>query len=331
MNIKDFFWNTNEKRLRAVFRLLAQAVIFGALLLILGLVAGILLFAANWILTDTIAFSLFSNVLNIIVMSGVFLLGPLIGARWIDKRSLTSLGFSFSKQWWKDIAFGLFLGGFLMLIIFLVELSFGWVSVEGFFRQDAGEYPFIIGLVIVLFQFIMVGIYEETFFRGYLLTNFSEGFTFIKNQKVGLIVAYILTSSIFGIMHMLNPNTTLISTLNITLAGLFLGLGYVLTGNIGLSIGIHITWNFFQGNVFGFPVSGVFNPFSFIDSVQHGNELITGGDFGPEAGLMGIVAMILGTMLTLLWVKWQYGEIKFKILENFIKPIEEPALDLETD
>jgi hypothetical protein len=85
-------------------------------------------------------------------------------------------------------------------------------------------------------------------------------------------------------------------------AGLFLGLGYILTGELALPIGLHLTWNFFQGNVFGFPVSGMASTASFLQIEQGGPVLWTGAAFGPEAGLMGMTAILLGAVLILGWV-----------------------------
>jgi membrane protease YdiL (CAAX protease family) len=81
------------------------------------------------------------------------------------------------------------------------------------------------------------------------------------------------------------------------LIGLFLGLSYILTGDLAIPIGIHIAWNFFEGNVFGFPVSGVDSHLSLIATGQTGPIAWTGGTFGPEGVLVGILAALLGMLL----------------------------------
>jgi uncharacterized protein len=319
MSLIDIFWNSHEKRLRAFWRLAIQVIIVFLLTVIFSFVSAIFLIIFTSIDISETSFSLGQNAIAILVSGMVFIIAPVLGVVFIDRRSKTSFGFSFTNQWWKDLGFGLLLGALLMTIIFLIEYAFGWVTIKGFLRQEGGDYAFIWGFLIVIIQFLFVGIYEETFFRGYLMLNLAEGLSFIKYRKTGVFLAYFLSSSLFGVMHALNPHTTLISTINIALAGLFLGLGFILTGNIAISIGLHITWNFFQGNIFGFAVSGTNNVISVIDSVQGGHVLITGGEFGPEAGIIGIFAMALGSVLTYLWVKWQYGKVQLGILDNFFQ------------
>jgi uncharacterized protein len=124
------------------------------------------------------------------------------------------------------------------------------------------------------------------------------------------LLAWISSSVFFGVLHADNPSATYVSTLNIVLAGLMLGFGYVLSGELAIPIGLHITWNLFQGAVYGFPVSG-FGPFgaTFLATEQGGPKLWTGGSFGPEGGLLGPAAMLLGILLIALWIRLRQGKI----------------------
>ena len=158
--------------------------------------------------------------------------------------------------------------------------------------------------------------HEEFFSRGYQLKNLAEGFNGLwgLGPRGAVLVATFVSAIIFGLLHAGNPNATWVSTFNIFLAGLFLALGYVLTGELALPIGLHMGWNFFQGNVFGFPVSGTgANATTFIAIHQGGNPLVTGGAFGPEAGLIGIAAMLLGSLLIIGWVRMQYGAARLQL------------------
>ena len=156
-----------------------------------------------------------------------------------------------------------------------------------------------------------MGIAEELAFRGYLLLNLAEGFNsrFISSRGA-LIISWLFTSAIFGIAHIIRPNADILAVVNITLGGIWLGLGYVLTGSLSISIGIHIAWNFFLGNFFGFPVSGTnFFPETFIVIEQSGPETWTGGAFGLEGSLMGLFAIVLGIVLVAAWIRIRYGKI----------------------
>lgn len=314
----NIFYNRSEGRLRAFWRLVIQTAIFflGNILLSLpiGIVAGILLAssggniadpgAANAILSHPLVRA-GSAVASLVAM----ILSYWVAARWLDRRRWRDFGFHFSANWWKDFAFGLALGAVLMMLIFAVELAMGWVTITGVMQTFNSGVTFVEGILINLVVYFCVGIYEEMLSRGYHLRNMAEGLNLKPvGPRAALLLAYLISSSIFGLLHLGNPNATWTSTLNIIFAGIFLGLGFVLTGELAIPIGVHMTWNFFQGNVFGFPVSGMASKASFIGIQQSGPEAWTGGAFGPEAGYIGLAAIFLGCLLTVLWVRWRYGK-----------------------
>jgi membrane protease YdiL (CAAX protease family) len=233
-----------------------------------------------------------------------------IAGRFFDRRPLSGFGLRIDGEWWLDLGFGLFLGALLMSGVFLFELAAGWVTVTGAFEATSRGAPFFPTILVPLVLFVWVGFYEELVSRGYQIRNIAEGLNLPGVGPRGAVVlAWVLSSSLFGLLHLANPNASVVSSFNITFAGLLLGIGYVLTGRLAIPIGLHMTWNFFQGNVFGFPVSGL-RPVgaTFLSVEQDGPSLFTGGIFGPEAGLLGLIATVVGSLLILLWVRVRSGK-----------------------
>jgi hypothetical protein len=328
-SLQSIFWNSAEKRIRMFWRITGQLLIMLPLLFILQiLLVGVGLglvasqggvspeqmtdpAAVNRLISDSpLLMMLALGAMGISVFVSVFIAG-----RLLDRRRFADFGLHFNRRWWADFAFGAGLGAVLMLFIFLIELALGWVTVSGTLVTRQPEASFLPALLIPLLTFLAVGIYEELFSRGYQLTNLAEGLSGTPLGKRGAIAAAtVISSAVFGLLHATNPNATAFSTFNIAVAGIFLAAGFILTGELSMPIGLHITWNFFQGNVFGFPVSGGnYRSATFIAVQQGGPDLWTGGAFGPEAGLLGLGAMLLGIVLTILWVKHSYGEVSLHL------------------
>jgi membrane protease YdiL (CAAX protease family) len=298
----SIFWNRKERRVRALWRVTALVALMVA--------SGVAIRAIGFLPErGTRAFYVVSRVVRLIVaVAAVWLIG-----RLLDRRRLRDFGLSLGRQWWTDLAFGLALGLGLMGAIFLVEWGLGWVHVTGTLRTAVPGEPFGLAILAPAVIFLCVGILEELLARGYLLRNLAEGLAFpwMGGARGGLVLACLVSSALFAYGHADNPNATWVSTVNIGIAGVFLALGYMLTGQLAIPIGMHITWNFFQATVFGFPVSGVSRlRTSVIATDQLGPELWTGGPFGPEAGLVGLAAMLLGIALTLLWVRGRRGDVR---------------------
>jgi len=305
------YLNPREGRIRAFWRLLLQYALY---LFVSSVLAGVLLTAL--VLAGSAGGGASGVMVSpvVLLVSGVSslaaaLLSVWLVGRFVDRRPFADFGLHPRRgSWWRDLAFGLVLGALLMTGVFFLELALGWVTVTGTFRA-AGGGPFFPAILAPVVLFLCVGFYEELVSRGYQITNVSEGLSGVLGPRAAVLLAWAISSAIFGLLHALNPNASVLSTVNIALAGLMLGIGYVLTGSLAIPIGLHITWNFFQGNVYGFPVSGI-QPLgaSVLVTEQGGPSLLTGGTFGPEAGLVGLAAMFLGSFLILLYVRAVHGK-----------------------
>lgn len=105
--------------------------------------------------------------------------------------------------------------------------------------------------------------------------------------RYNIIIGLIVSSVFFGLIHSENPSINYLAMINIVLVGILLGLIVINTGNLWVVCGIHSAWNFAQGNIFGFQVSGnEVGTGTIVDLNLVGNEVITGGSFGPEAGIV---------------------------------------------
>jgi membrane protease YdiL (CAAX protease family) len=326
--IARLFWNAREQRARALVRL----VCFVVLLAVGTLIFGILTVFAMMPLDQGLPLQASADTL--LVTGAVATLLATFFAVWLagrtlDRRPFADFGFHLSPAWWADLGFGLALGALLMSGIFLMERALGWVEVTGTFSTALPGQAFGQAILWPLITFACVGIYEELISRGYLLHNLAEG---LNTPRLGprgaLLLAWLLSSAAFGALHARNPNATALSTAMLVIAGLFLGLGYVLSGELTIPIGLHISWNFFQGNVFGFPVSGMApRRASFIAIEQRGPELWTGGSFGPEAGLVGLAAMLAGSLLIVLWLRAREGRLQLQATLADYAPVHRPPPD----
>jgi len=311
------FYDEREERVRAFWRLSFQLAVYAAAIALLRSFAPSIRVAFYRRVVDPAAVedpasptSLFLAIR--VVLLSVAVCSVWLSARLLDKRLLRGLGLRVGREWWLDLGFGLFVGALLMSGIFLVQLGAGWIAVTGAFETVREDAPFFPIILAPLAGWIFLGLHEELVFRGYQLTNMAEGLNFARFGARGAIVlALVLSSALFGMVHIWNPYASVLGTINLTLwGGLLLGLGYVLTGRLALPIGLHIAWNFFEGNVFGFPVSGWGTLGGTLVSVeQRGPSLFTGGAFGPEAGVLTIAASLVGSLMILLWVRIRTGRV----------------------
>jgi membrane protease YdiL (CAAX protease family) len=192
-----------------------------------------------------------------------------------------------------DILAGIGITFVQMGFIYVIMLALGWLTFEGFAWEFDPINVIITNVITFFIMFIFVGWNEELLSRGYHLQTIASG--------LNLFWGVVISSAVFGLLHLGNPNATWVSAAGIFFAGVFLAYGYIRTNQLWLPIGLHIGWNFFEGVVFGFPVSGLTDIYKLVRIQVHGPEIWTGGAFGPEAGLIVLPALLLGALLIYLY------------------------------
>lgn len=199
---------------------------------------------------------------------------------FIDRKSLSSLGFKL-KDHKEDATVGLLLGIVLACVCALI--LYATKNIEWNDVTLSRDLSMIAGLMIVS------ALAEEIVFRGYILNNLLESM----NKWGALIISAVL----FAAVHINNPNIIITAMLNLFAGGMLLGINYIYTKNLWFSILLHFSWNFFQGPLLGFPVSGIEFK-SVLQMESKGNLILTGGEFGMEGSILtGIVLMIAWLLL----------------------------------
>ena len=214
--------------------------------------------------------------------------------RLLDRRSFASLGLYLDRHTPRDLLFGFLLPGLMMGLVYLLLWGAGWIDFQGYAWAGDGWGRALAWTTIAFVAFVLVGWQEELLARGYWLQNLAEG--------LNLAWALSISSALFALAHILNPHANLAAILGLFASGLFLAFGYLRTRQLWLPIGLHTGWNFFEGTVFGFPVSGG-TFYSLLHHQVSGPPLITGGEFGPEAGLILLPALLLGTIAIYLFTR----------------------------
>ncbi len=205
---------------------------------------------------------------------------------YIDRCSLKQLGFQ-RQHAGSDSLLGLLLGAAIMSLGFYSLLWMGEIGI-------AGIHADFLNLLFCFLLFVMVSVSEELLFRGYVLNNLMQSF----NKYIALLASSVL----FALMHLANPNFGWVELLSLTLAGIVLGLSYVYTKSLWFPIALHFSWNFFQGPIFGFNISG--NGFySLIAQTRMEDNFINGGAFGFEGSLLSLCLSVLA--IGFIWWKFK--------------------------
>lgn len=283
------FISPEEPRLRAGWRLLIQTI------LLVGLLIGVVIAASLFGIPQESLNSAWGNTLILFI---AFTGSVYIARRWLDRRSFASLGLQLDKYMLRDLLAGVGITFLQFVFIYFLMLGLGWLTFEGFAWEGDPASVIITNVLLFFVVYVLVGWQEELLSRGYHLQTIASG--------TNLFWGVVISSSVFGLLHLGNPNVSGANmaaiTAGIFFAGVYLAYAYLRTRQLWLPIGIHIGWNFFQGVVFGFPVSGM-DSYALTKISVIGPALWTGGAFGPESGLIVLPSLVIGGLLIYLYTR----------------------------
>lgn len=210
--------------------------------------------------------------LNQLIMTIATLSVTYLMMKYIDGKPFAEIGLSIAGRR-RDIVWGMIaaigingLGFLIMLLIGAIEIT----SIDFNFTS----------LLISFIFFILVSINEEVMCRGYILRR-------LLDTRLNKFVALVISSLIFAVMHLLNPNVAAMPVINLIIAGILLGATYIYTRNLWFPFSLHLFWNWVQGPVLGFEVSGLDTmKGDVINITRPYSNLINGGEFGFEGSIL---------------------------------------------
>jgi len=201
--------------------------------------------------------------------------------RFFDGPALLDLGLRRQQGWVTDSVVGLVLGPVMFVTMLLVLVAAGWASLSN--GTMTGQ-----KLATAFGTYLFVAFSEEVFARGWVLQVLERG--------RGRLAAVIGSAAIFSLLHAFNPGFGIMALLGLFLAGLLFAQAYLVTRQLWLPMALHLSWNFSEGPLLGFPVSGLPGD-GLLLSTPTGPEVVTGGQFGPEAGLILVFGIALASAL----------------------------------
>ncbi len=213
--------------------------------------------------------------------------------RYIEKRPVSSMGLC-RGHIAREYGIGVLIG------IALISLCVGICLLTGSLALSASAFSPVMW-ILFLVGFLIQGMSEEVMCRGYLMVSVS--------RKNALLLAVLTNSVVFGLLHLMNPGFGLLPFANIVLFGILESVYVLKRGDLWGASAIHSLWNFFQGNVFGISVSGTGTGASPLAAAfTEGHELLNGGAFGLEGGLVVTLVISAATLLMLFFLPTNKAE-----------------------
>jgi membrane protease YdiL (CAAX protease family) len=201
-----------------------------------------------------------------------------------QRQPLRSMGLVRRAGWSREFGIGAALGWGLMLVCVLPIAIFGNLTVT-FWHDSHQIFLLLLDLAILAVDALAV----EIAFRGYPFQRLVEA--------IGPTMATVLMTVVYALTQLHNPSLNSAGVMTSILAGWLLSMGYLRTRALWLPWGLHFAWNASMGALFGLPISGITNFSPVIQSSTAGPLWLTGGEYGPEGGLIAAIVLIVGLVV----------------------------------
>ncbi|MDO4666493.1 MAG: CPBP family intramembrane metalloprotease [Streptococcus sp.] len=210
---------------------------------------------------------------------------------FVEKRSPMTMGFFPIRHRAKEFLKGLVIGAVLFTFTLVILMFLNIVHFDHF--QINGTTLF--SCFLVALGYVIQGSAEEIYVRGWLLP--------VVTAKTNVYIGLAVSSLFFGVIHLGNDGADTLSTLSTVLFALLAGIYAIKKGNIWGVCGIHIAWNFVEGNIYGLSVSGFTSESSLTYFKTSGPLWLSGGEYGIEGSLVTVIVYILVILYFLFFIK----------------------------
>ncbi len=226
--------------------------------------------------------------------TGAVLLAAL-GLTFLEKRRFGVYGLR--TRYLKDVLPGALAG--LVAISLLVALLRALHLVVFDARLLNGADVFRLGAEWLL-AFVLVGVFEEFFFRGYIQFTLMRGLLGLgaklspaHTQRAAFWMAAVLWSLLFSLTHLSNAGEDPFGLIMVFVAGILFSYALWKTGSLWWGIGFHLTWDWGQSFLFGVPDSGTLSAGRLFGTHAVGNPLVSGAGTGPEGSVFVFPVLLL--------------------------------------
>jgi membrane protease YdiL (CAAX protease family) len=288
MDLQRVFTN-QAGRLRSGWRVVVFALVYIAFqFLIIGVVP-IFYALASLIAPNLRPGPYFENVLFRLILLVAALVAGYLCTHWLEGLPWRAMGLSLHARWLRDFLVGSLIG------VASLALATGIPTAAGGLRFRTPDRGLLLQtgqtLVFSAALFVIAALAEEALFRGYPLQTFT---------RAGLAwLGVLLTAVPFAAVHLRNPNVVRGFTfVNTALAGVWFAVAYLRTRSLWFPLGIHWSWNWALGSLFGLPVSGLTNiaPHPLLHGIDLGPAWLTGGNYGIEGGVACTITLVISTI-----------------------------------